>query len=437
MNDEKSAEQPDSSELPKGKNELTDKQASAPEPDEVKKLQESFGRIYNGPNKLRHEYDLRLEAKQLGMEFEEYRCWYELSSESSNWWPRFWRWTGFGEKKLWDVLQLAASVAVPIVLATGTYYLQENAKQREQATQELAKQREQAAAFEKVNQDTLVKYLDQMAELLQKGLLKTKLNSETFIIAQAKTVIALQSLDPKRQHLVIQFLDAANLNSLDGKKGILHQARMSKANLIKADLSFAKLSFAKLSGANLFSADLSGAILNGADLIYADLSGANLSKANISGTILFETNLKGSDLNNADLSHANLKGSDLDNADLSMANLSKANISGVNLSGANLSGANLIKADLYSAALIGADLREADLTKANLIGASFNNANLKDATLIGAKFNGPKVSWNPDIANLYDAETLSKIALQAGLFGAKLCNTTLPDGTVSNRDCGK
>jgi NACHT domain len=65
MSDEKSAEQPDSSELPKGKNELTDTQASAPEPDEVNKLQERFDRVYNSTNKLKRNGLLSLFAMTL------------------------------------------------------------------------------------------------------------------------------------------------------------------------------------------------------------------------------------------------------------------------------------------------------------------------------------------------------------------------------------
>jgi Pentapeptide repeats (8 copies) len=354
MNDENSLGQPDSSELLGEGKEQTDKQASAPNPDEKKKqkLQGSFKRVHERSDKFSHEWDLKREAKKLGMEVEEYRRWYELSSESSNWLPRFCRWAGFGDKKLWDVLQL---IIVPVILAGGAYYLQDAAKQREQA-----------ASIEKANQDTLVKYLDQMAELLQKGLLKTKSDSEKFVIAQAKTVIALQSLNstPTKQHLVIQFLAAANLYTLDGKKGILYKAKMSKANLKKADLSSANLF-----NAVLLEADLSDADLSNANLLKADLRGANLSKA-----LLF----------NAGLSNAIL-------------------------SFAILSDANLLKADLSFAMLPYANFRGADLNNTNFEGANLLNAHLEGAR----NFSESQVSE------------------------AKLCNTTLPNGEVRNRDCGK
>jgi uncharacterized protein YjbI with pentapeptide repeats len=372
MNDETSPEKTDLSKVPEGKKKQTNDKPSATEPNEFKQqLLESFKKICDRSNKFSHECDLKREAKKLDMEVEEYRRWYELSSKPPTWRSRFWHWTGFGEKKLWDVLQL---IIVPVILAGGAYYLQDTAKQREQVQQDVAKESEQTAAIEKANQNTLIMYLEQMAELLQKGLLKTKTNSETFIIAQAKTVITLQSLDPKRQHLVIQFLDAANLNTLDGEKGILYKARMSEANLNKADLS----------RANLFEANLS----------YANLSYANLSNANLSNAIL-----SGADLSNANLFEAKLSGAKLRFANLSYANLSEADLRDTDLSGAKLSGAYLG----------GAKLSGANLSKANLY----------------------------DEARLFQAETLSEVQLQLLLAQVKLCNTTLPDGKVSNRDCSK
>jgi hypothetical protein len=324
MNDEKSAEQPDSSELPGGEKEQTGNKASVPKTNnnEVKKqeLQDSFKRVHERSDKFNHEWDLKREAKKLDMKDEEYRNWYELSSKPLTWRSRFWGWTGFGEKKLWDILQI---VIVPGVLAWGALYLQDSSKQREQAI-----------ANDKANQDTLVKYLDQMAELLQKGL-KTKPNPETFIIAQAKTVIALQALDPKRQHLVIQFLTAANLNTLD-MKGILYQAQMSEANLNKADLTSADLS-----GSNLSMSNLSGAGLGDAELIGTDLSGSNLSGADLSGANLIKTNLIRSNL-----SDANFFGADLSRADLNDANLSNAILFGTTLSETQLDSAKLCNTTL-------------------------------------------------------------------------------------------
>lgn len=132
---------------------------------------------------------------------------------------------------------------------------------------------------------------------------------------------------------------------------------------------------------NLISANLSGALLSG-----AFLSGADLSEVNLSGTIL-----SGADLSGVNLTRGFLSGAFLSGADLSGAFLNEADLSGADLSGAFLSGADLVEANLRGAFLSGADLRGAFLNEADLSGALLENA--------------------------------------------KFCRTTMPDGTVNNRDC--
>jgi uncharacterized protein YjbI with pentapeptide repeats len=304
-----------------------------------------------------------------------------------------WNWTGFKEKKAWDLLQL---LVVPSLLAFGAFQLQE-----------FAKQRDQQASDDKAKQETLTKYLDQMAELLQKGLSKSKTEQdENFIVAQAKTVIALQSLDPKRQHLVIQFLDAANLNKLNGF-GLLHQSHISKANLVGSDLSGAKLIGVDLSHAkfgcvaigtstlglegssdkctaDLSYADLSFANLRGANLSYAFIRSANLIGANLIGANLFSAFIEGANLIGANLSYADLRSADLSGANLSYAFIRSADLIGANLTRANLFGANLSGAFIDDANLIGADLENANLSDANLSGANLIGADLRDADLSSA-----------------------------------------------------
>jgi uncharacterized protein YjbI with pentapeptide repeats len=299
----------------------------------------------------------------------------------------FGRWTGVGEKTGWDVFQL---LVLPAVIAAGaaggTVYLQNQAKERELAV-----------SSDKAKQDTLVKYLDQMADSLKDGLLKAEPGSEKFIVAQARTVTALQSLDRKRQHLVIQFLQASGLNKASGKtdpknpgklsadsKVLLYAAQMSKANLANSDLSGAVLVGANLRSANLGCAvprstspnsaqcaDLTGANLSGADLTGADLTGANLMDADLTGTDLIGANLTG-----ANLVSANLIGADLRVADLIGTDLGVADLTGTDLIGANLTGANLVSANLSGANLSGADLIGTDLSGANLSDANLKNAKL-------------------------------------------------------------
>ena len=78
---------------------------------------------------------------------------------------------------------------------------------------------------------------------------------------------------------------------------------------------------------------------------------------------------------------------------------------------ATLSGAYLYGADLSGADLIGADLSGANLSGANLIGASLRYADLDGADLTGADLS---FAW---------------------MSGARLCNTTMPDGHVEYSGC--
>ncbi|HEY9829489.1 MAG TPA: pentapeptide repeat-containing protein [Stenomitos sp.] len=181
-----------------------------------------------------------------------------------------------------------------------------------------------------------------------------------------------------------------------------------------------------LAGAALMGANLEGANLEGANLQGANLENANLKKANLQGvsqpTILASANLK-----NADLSEAKLNGAVLFKADLEGANLSRADLSVVlvtllntlsihctdlreaNLSGANLSHANLrIKVPVGDRWIAhgGAPLKTDKICNPALLGTNFSRANLKDAVLEGIELNQ-----------------------------IVLCETTMPDGSVSNAQC--
>ena len=228
-----------------------------------------------------------------------------------------WNWTGFGDKKLWDIIQI---LFVPVALAVAGFWFQDFTKKQEVKLADSKTKQELQVADSKAKQETLIKYLDQMSDLLEKGLLKSKQDSPIFIIAQSKTVTALQSLDTERQRLLIQFFKSANLNTLDGGKGLLFKARMSEAKLQNIDFSGINLNEVDLSGADLEGANLNGSKLKGANLTISNLSKANLSKA--------------------DLSKAELTGAILIGAFLEEANLSKANISETFFSEANLKNVN-------------------------------------------------------------------------------------------------
>ena len=82
-----------------------------------------------------------------------------------------------------------------------------------------------------------------------------------------------------------------------------------------------------------------------------------------------------------------------------------------NCSKCDLSGANFYEADLQEVNLSGANLHHANLRKSNLSGADLSGAMLFRADLFGA-----------DLTN-------------ANLEGSKFCNSILPLGSISVKDC--
>jgi uncharacterized protein YjbI with pentapeptide repeats len=293
MNDENPAKQKDSSKISTEKKEQANNKASVPEPDEVKKLKESFDRVHDSPNKLRREYKLTFEAKQLGITVEEYRHLYELH----------WRdWTGFGGKKLWDVLQL---IIVPLVLAGVAFYLSYTAKQSEQAQTE-----------DRNRQESLNKYFDTMTNLLLENKLKTsKKDAEIRTIVRAKTLTTLDGLDGYRKWQLLRFLKEAQLIRNGGVIVSLSRANLIGAENIKADLSRTDLSKAILSDANLRNADFSDANLTKTFLTKANLEGANFENTNLKNALLNQANLKKADFRGANLDGANFKDADLSGAE--------------------------------------------------------------------------------------------------------------------------
>jgi Pentapeptide repeats (8 copies) len=96
-----------------------------------------------------------------------------------------------------------------------------------------------------------------------------------------------------------------------------------------------------------------------------------------------------------------------------LAGLSADDCNGCDFRGADLGNADFSEVSVQGASFRGANLRNAFFDFADASGASF-----RDACLVGADFFG---------ANLDGAS----------LRGAILCNTTLPNGRISNRGCGK
>jgi hypothetical protein len=181
---------------------------------------------------------------------------------------------GFEGKTLWDWLQL---LGVPIFLAFATivfgfvqFYLadqqhvqdQKLADQQHAQDQKLAQQQhtsDQNNAQDQQHTTTLQTYIDNIQDLLlNRNLLRSKPTSNVGILARARTLTALQGLDPKRKGSLVQFLYEAQLNGFFDVKDNPHDPII---DLSKADLR----------GANLRDAFLGSADLRGADLTQQQL----------------------------------------------------------------------------------------------------------------------------------------------------------------------
>jgi uncharacterized protein YjbI with pentapeptide repeats len=264
-------------------------------------------------------------------------------------WPE---WTGFGEKTLWDLLEL---LIIPAVLGFGALWFNQAARTREQ---KIARDQQREGALQN--------YLDKMAQLLlEKELLARKDNSGDPVVdvAHVRTVTTVRILDANRRNILFQFLRDANLADFV----------LVKSALARADLSETSIYSINLSGANMTEAGLSRADLSGANLTKANLTGANLTGANLIGANLTGANLKEASLTKANLIAASLTKADLTGANLAGAGLNRADLTGANLVGAILAGAYLIRAGLNRADLTGANLSVADLTGANLTEARYDS----------------------------------------------------------------
>jgi uncharacterized protein YjbI with pentapeptide repeats len=163
---------------------------------------------------------------------------------------------------------------------------------------------------DQLSQDaTLQGYFDRMSILLlDEGLdgafEGTKGDREVRALARARTLAALEGLDPARKRQLVLFLvDASLVQGARGEEPVI--------DLIGADLEGVDLTYSAPGDAQPH-ASAPVPDLSGADLTYSDLSGANLS-----GIVMVGTRLVG-----ADLGGAKLEGTVLNDANLSGANLS-------------------------------------------------------------------------------------------------------------------
>ena len=181
-----------------------------------------------------------------------------------------------------------------------------------------------------------------------------------------------------------------------------------------------------------------------------DFTGAVLIQANLPNSQLEEADFTGSWLSGAALSNSNMAGASLAGTDMSRTTSTKLSAALAFAPGLNLSGNSSLNDDNFA----GADLRGANFSGAaidlttfftdDLRGSSWVNTRLRDDELTGVKLQGAKMQGITidTLSSFYRAQLQ-----EANLLGAKIadlprllvegrfCNTTMPDGSINNRDC--
>ena len=326
---------------------------------------------------------------------------------------RFCRWTGLGQKKGWDLVQLLTSISIPVaIFAGGSLFTYWNNQQQQRIADERREQ-DLRIAEDRQKDEILKTYLDAMKGYLldeKHPLRRAKEGDERRSIARTLTLTTLSQLN--REHdkqLRNKPINARGGDDYNQRKAVvlqfLHESGLIESPKGGKGSPIIRLEGADFTNINLESTNLKGAELRGANLAQSNLYGANLSHADLRNTIF----------DRASLSNANLE-----SADLTGANLTGANLVNINLTGANLTGADLHIADLTVANLTDANLRDTNLTDANLTDANLHRANLIHAWLLITNLTGIKN---------YTDEQLNK---------AKLCQTILPQNSkliINSRDC--
>lgn len=304
-----------------------------------------------------------------------------VAFQKGNWAP----WMGFSGKTVWDWLDL---LGVPLTLAILGYILQQQERKRAETLEEQervraeALSREQRARDEKVAKEQReIAANEAKEEILQVYFdrLSTLLVDKNILAIAAKVCPPSEKQGNEQLEITIT---PEEKELFDSAVDIIRARTLSILRRFEGDTD-RKTSIIRF-------------------LLEAEI----ISKVKL-------------DLSKADLSDADLRGADLRRAKLFNANLTRVKFQRGWLCEADLYRANLTEANLYKANLIKANFGEANLSSADLSNADLNEAYFWDAKLIKANFR--------QAHNLTDKQ----------LTQAKLCFTTLPDGSTldPNRDC--
>ena len=309
---------------------------------------------------------------------------------------RRWRWAGLtgqpgtdeGSKTLWDWLQL---LVIPLGLAAVAFALNLAQSNREQHREDRRAARERSIAADRLREDALATYLQQISDLmLERGLLTSRAGSETQAIARTLTLSVLRRLDPKRKGIVVRFLDESGLI-----RGRTIRGPEPKIKLAGADLRFVVLT----SSQRASTSSRQGGI--GFPLSNASFDGADLRYANFRGALLQYMSFSAADLREADFSTATILDVSFLSADLSGANFSQASIGRSNFENTCLSNARFARAGLFDSNLTAASGHDVDLSHAKLRDVTFRYAFFVRSNLAGMSGSRPP-SGNETISKRFD-----------------------------------
>lgn len=143
-------------------------------------------------------------------------------------------------KTLWDGVQLAGTVAVPLILGIGGYLLNQREKKREQRRAEAREEQELLRLEMEYREQALQAYFNRMFQLLDDKELgnKTLKENPARDIARVRTLTVLKSLgtDGQRKKAVLEFLYGCELIN-----GLYPLMSLENADLRGAELSEANL----------------------------------------------------------------------------------------------------------------------------------------------------------------------------------------------------
>jgi uncharacterized protein YjbI with pentapeptide repeats len=268
---------------------------------------------------------------------------------------RYWKWTGFSEKTLFDWLDVVAVPAILALSAAGaTYWI---------SYQQIL------IGEDNRRSELMANYYERMQELLLKEkMLETPIGSQQRVMGSALTLSTFRQLgnDGERKGELLKFLYQAKL--------INGQCQVPLAPNQLQDCSIINLKGARLDKIAIEA----NVELSGVDLERARLAGANLVEIQLTKATMVAAELKRADLSKAVLNESQMKNAILDEAVLTDANLYEANLVGASLKEATLTGANLAKADLRCARLQGANLKV--MKPGELEGTRFEGATYDELT---------------------------------------------------------